>query len=195
MVKNFGSYLRNERELRGIPLEEIADNTKIHMRFLEALENNHYDKLPGEVFVKGYIRSYAKTIGTDVEEILAIYDESAGKEKKDKIWSEEEQGKRQFRQKQKFRNFLVWCGVIIAGIFFLILVFRLFIFSSNPDAQNKGFKTDYSTSKKSFSLGDNDEMTPLHTQNNSSPEPTLEGEIIPPLAPLENKKRKDKPER
>ena len=84
---------------------------------------------------------------------------------------------------------------IIAGIFFLILVFRLFIFSSNPDAQNKGFKTDYSTSKKSFSLGDNDEMTPLHTQNNSSPEPTLEGEIIPPLAPLENKKRKDKPER
>ena len=73
MVENFGSYLRNERELRGIPLEEIADSTKINMRFLQALESNDYEKLPaGEVFIKGYIRSYAKTIGTNVDEILAI---------------------------------------------------------------------------------------------------------------------------
>ena len=48
-MENFGSYLRNERELRGIPLEEIADSTKIHMRFLQALESNHYDKDFNEV--------------------------------------------------------------------------------------------------------------------------------------------------
>ena len=76
MVENFGSYLKHERELRGVPLEEISGTTKIHIRFLKALEENSFDQLPGEVFIKGYIRSYANTIGSDVEELLNIYKES-----------------------------------------------------------------------------------------------------------------------
>ena len=78
MVENFGSYLKHERELRGVPLEEISGATKIHIRFLQALEDNKFDELPGEVFIKGYIRSYANIIGTDVEEMLNIYEESVG---------------------------------------------------------------------------------------------------------------------
>ena len=76
MVDNFGSYLKHERELRGVQLEEISGATKIHIRFLKALEENSFDELPGEVFIKGYIRSYANIIGSDVEELLNIYKES-----------------------------------------------------------------------------------------------------------------------
>ena len=76
MIENFGSYLKHERELRGVSLEEISGTTKIHIRFLQALEKNNFDELPGEVFIKGYIRSYANIIGSDVEEILNIYEES-----------------------------------------------------------------------------------------------------------------------
>ena len=76
MVKDFGSYLKHERELRGVPLEEISGATKIHIRFLKALEENSFEKLPGEVFIKGYIRSYANIIGSDVDEMLNIYKES-----------------------------------------------------------------------------------------------------------------------
>ena len=83
MVENFGSYLKQERELRGVPLEEISSTTKIHIRFLQALEDNRFDELPGEVFIKGYIRSYAKTIGSDVEEMLRAYDESVVKSQKE----------------------------------------------------------------------------------------------------------------
>jgi cytoskeleton protein RodZ len=75
MVENFGSYLKKERELRGVPLEEISGATKIHIRFLQALEENKFDELPGEVFVKGYVRSYANIIGSDAEEVLNIYTE------------------------------------------------------------------------------------------------------------------------
>ena len=78
MVENFGSYIKHERELRGVPLEEISGATKIHIRFLQALEDNQFDELPGEVFIKGYIRSYANIIGSDVEEMLNIYEESVG---------------------------------------------------------------------------------------------------------------------
>ena len=78
MIENFGSYIKHERELRGVPLEEISRITKIHIRFLEALEDNRFDELPGEVFIKGYIRSYANIIGSDVDEMLNSYEESIG---------------------------------------------------------------------------------------------------------------------
>jgi cytoskeleton protein RodZ len=78
MEENFGSYLKKERELRGVPLEEISGATKIHIRFLKALEENKFEELPGEVFIKGYIRSYANIIGSDVEEVLNNYKECVG---------------------------------------------------------------------------------------------------------------------
>ena len=75
MVENFGSYLKHERELRGVSREEISGTTNIPLRFLKALEENSFDELPGEVFIKGYIRSYANIIGSDFEEMLNIYKE------------------------------------------------------------------------------------------------------------------------
>jgi cytoskeletal protein RodZ len=82
MVENFGLHLKHERELRGVSLKEIAESTRIHIRYLEALESNEFDNMPGEVFVKGYIRSYARVIGFDAEEMLNAYDESVGKDRK-----------------------------------------------------------------------------------------------------------------
>jgi len=83
MVENFGLHLKHERELRGVSLEEIAESTRIHIRFLKALENNDLDQLPGEVFIKGYIRSYARVIGFDSEEMVNVYDESVGRSRKE----------------------------------------------------------------------------------------------------------------
>ncbi len=83
MVENFGLHLKHERELRGVALEEIAESTRIHIRFLKALESNDLDQLPGEVFIKGYIRSYARVIGFDSEEMVNVYDESIGGNRKE----------------------------------------------------------------------------------------------------------------
>jgi cytoskeleton protein RodZ len=79
MSEDFGSYLKHERELRGVPLDEIAQSTKISIRFLRALEESRFEDLPGEVFVKGFIRSYGQAIGSNVDELLAAYDESGSK--------------------------------------------------------------------------------------------------------------------
>ncbi len=85
MTEDFGSYLKHERELRGVSLEEIASLTKIHIRYLNALENNQYDDLPGEVFIKGFIRSYARAIGANVDEWITAYDDSIGRDRREKI--------------------------------------------------------------------------------------------------------------
>jgi len=73
MAEDFGSYLKAERELRGVTLEELHAKTKIPIHFLQALEKNKFDELPEQVFIKGYIRSFAKVIGANEDEVLSTY--------------------------------------------------------------------------------------------------------------------------
>jgi hypothetical protein len=69
----FGEKLRKQRELRGIELDAISNTTKISTRMLRALEDEHFDQLPGGVFNKGFVRAYARQVGLDEEETIADY--------------------------------------------------------------------------------------------------------------------------
>ena len=70
---SFGEELKRERELREISLREVSEATKISMKFLQAIEENQFDLLPGGVFNVGFIRSYAKYIGVDDDEMVNNY--------------------------------------------------------------------------------------------------------------------------
>ncbi len=70
---SFGERLQREREMRGITLEEIAEATKIGTRSLRALEEQDFDKLPGGIFNKGFVRAYARYLGLDEEQAVADY--------------------------------------------------------------------------------------------------------------------------
>jgi len=75
---NFGERLKRERELREVTLEEITAHTRIGPRFLEALENEDWGKLPGGVFNRGFVRSVARYLGLDEESLLGEYDLAHG---------------------------------------------------------------------------------------------------------------------
>jgi len=75
---NFGERLKRERELREVTLEEITQATRIGSRFLEALENEEWDKLPGGVFNRGFVRSIAHYLGLNEEAFLGEYDLAHG---------------------------------------------------------------------------------------------------------------------
>ena len=75
-MNDLGEFLRRERELRRITLEDVAENTKISRRYLEAIEDDRYERLPGEAFVRGFIRSYVKYIGLDQAETMLMYDQA-----------------------------------------------------------------------------------------------------------------------
>lgn len=64
---SFGERMRREREMRGIKLEDISESTKISRRNLLALEEEHFDRLPGGIFNKGFVRAYARFLGLDEE--------------------------------------------------------------------------------------------------------------------------------
>jgi cytoskeletal protein RodZ len=75
---NFGERLKHERELREVSPNEVVVATRISLRFLEALENEDWEKLPGGVFNRGFVRAIARYLGLDEEKLLAEYDLARG---------------------------------------------------------------------------------------------------------------------
>src|ERR1700690_2566142 len=69
----FGDNLKREREMRGVSLDEITAATRIATRFLQAIENEQWDQLPGGVFNRGFVRAVAHYLGLDEENIVAEY--------------------------------------------------------------------------------------------------------------------------
>jgi cytoskeleton protein RodZ len=79
----FGELLKREREMREVSLNEVTVATRIAPRFLEALENQDWEKLPGGVFNRGFVRAIARYLGLDEENLLAEYDLAHGEENAD----------------------------------------------------------------------------------------------------------------
>jgi cytoskeleton protein RodZ len=82
MVKgSFGEILKREREMREVTLNEVTVATRIPPRFLEAFEREEWEKLPGGVFNRGFVRAIARYLGLDEENLLSEYDLAYGEQK------------------------------------------------------------------------------------------------------------------
>lgn len=77
-MESLGARLKREREKRKITLEEISLSTKIGTRFLVAIEEEHFDQLPGGIFNKGFVKAYARSVGVDEAEAVAEYELATG---------------------------------------------------------------------------------------------------------------------
>jgi transcriptional regulator with XRE-family HTH domain len=69
----FGRYLQTVRLERGLRLEAVADETRIAPSTLKAIEAEDFDRLPPDVFLKGFLRAFARAVGADEREALALY--------------------------------------------------------------------------------------------------------------------------
>jgi len=72
--QGFGTWLRCQREGREITLREIADSSKISLRYLQAFEEERFEVLPSSVFARGFLRQYARYIGLEPEEAVNFFD-------------------------------------------------------------------------------------------------------------------------
>src|SRR5450432_2340876 len=72
---SFGSRLREQREARAMSLADLSKVTKIPEKSLALLEAGSLDALPAEVFVRGFVRSYCRAVGLDVDATLRSYGE------------------------------------------------------------------------------------------------------------------------
>jgi len=90
----FGEHLKREREMRGVSLEEISAATRISLRFLEALENEQWERLPGGIFNRGFIRSVARFLGLDEDGLVAEYALETHERPEIAVWTKEPVRKR-----------------------------------------------------------------------------------------------------
>jgi cytoskeletal protein RodZ len=74
--ETIGSFLKRQRQLRQMSLAEVARVTRIPGGTLESIECDRFDELPGEVFVRGFLKSYAQAVGVVPAEVLARYTSS-----------------------------------------------------------------------------------------------------------------------
>ena len=71
--QHLGEMLRSARERRGLDRARIERDTRIRERYLSALERGAYDELPGEVYARGFLRTYATYLGLDPDAMVALY--------------------------------------------------------------------------------------------------------------------------
>jgi transcriptional regulator with XRE-family HTH domain len=131
-----GSYLRNAREARGLDLRDAAQQTRISIHYLKAIEEEDFCKLPGEVFVKGFLKNYARFLRLPEDEVVKLFGEcnkpapNAAATAAPKIDSQKQapaeiRAVNTIESKQpeglSLEPFL-WGGVIIIGIVLFILV-------------------------------------------------------------------------
>lgn len=118
-MESFGRYLRNEREQRGISVEDISRATKISPGQLKALESDELAALPTTTYVKGFIRAYSKHIGLDPNNTLLRFENYLQE-------IEQEDGgpiPQEYHVKQAiFRKDTPHLGIVIAGGGIILLV-------------------------------------------------------------------------
>ncbi len=73
-----GEQLRGAREVKGVDLHRVERDTKIRIKYLEALESGDFGDLPGEVYTRGFLRNYATYLGLDADDIVDEWRHEAG---------------------------------------------------------------------------------------------------------------------
>jgi cytoskeletal protein RodZ len=105
-MESIGEFFKQVRETKGLTVDEVASKTRIRTDFVKALEEGNFAKLPDQVFARGFVRSYARSLGLDEEDAIHRFTQSAGTfyEKQDererlRVRQAEEERKRQANRK------------------------------------------------------------------------------------------------
>lgn len=122
-MDSLGTFFREAREAQDLTFEQVAASTRIQETYLQALEEEHFSALPEKVFTKGFVRTYARTLGLDEEEALRRFSAAAGS-----FYQKEEEEQQQVLQREEDdrkgkanRNaVIILTGVILIGLIFIL---------------------------------------------------------------------------
>ena len=127
---SFGDYLKSIRLEKGISLEEISNETKIREDNLLLIEKEDFDRLPSEVYIKGFLRAYAKSVGADEEEAVRRYESSSFVLRKSDEYKAEV-----IRSGNKFWPHLILSLGTLLGIILSVLLCSIFIEQTSLNGQ------------------------------------------------------------
>jgi cytoskeleton protein RodZ len=121
-MESIGEFFKQVRETKGLTLDDVASKTRIHPDFLIALEAGNYTKLPDQVFAKGFVRSYARSLGLDEEDAMRRFEGSAGAFYEKQAEREQLRVKQAEDERRKKANRKVVLAGLAVGLLGLVLL-------------------------------------------------------------------------
>ena len=128
----FGRELQLEREQLGVPLEAVADGTKVSLRFLRALEAGDIASLPGGVFQRGIVRNYCKFLGLNEQEWLTRFATNQEIPNTEIDWTEFAENVKRTRVRTNASMRPRWWGVLLMLVVLVGLAFVAWHFVIGP---------------------------------------------------------------
>ena len=176
-MASLSEKLRRERELRGISLKQISDDTRVGVRFLEALEEGRLEFIPGEFYRRSYLRAYARYLGLDEDRAVNAY-----------IFSQNEKPTSETESPDgrppAIPFWLPWVGLsaVVLGIGAVVLMGTMWVVSSEPaPAAPSATKEIGETGAPAFT----ESVSPSEAVSSSASRvPVLSPPAPPPVPPL-----------
>lgn len=167
-MESIGEFFRQVRETKGLTIDEVASKTRIRTDFVKALEDGNFAKLPDQVFARGFVRSYARSLGLDEDDAIHRFTQSAGayydkqgERERLKVKQAEEDRKRKANRK---------AVAIAIGIAILTLIFLLSREQSSLLVRRSSSDLPASTPKRT---------APPTPESQDAP-PSQQAEAVPP---------------
>lgn len=161
--KELGDYLKNLRLKKNISLEEINRETKIRIKYLNAIEEGNFDAIPGgEVYLKGFLKNYADAVGIDSNEILKKYKEISTPKLQEfpQEETEAEKERRLIIDREKPKSKVPTIPLLLGGLILVIVLTTLSFIKTQPDTSIEPPKTTINSDKPS----QNDTSSTLETE-------------------------------
>lgn len=152
-MADIGDKLRSAREAKGLSIEDIEKATKIQGRYLTAIEQDEFDKLPGDFYVRAFIRQYAQVVGLDGKQLLSEYHNEIPQAEpeeyvEDSIDNKSEEVRKTTSSKKKLWKEYLPRIIVGVGIIVVILVCYVVYahFSAGNNQSNNNSANDVSVS-------------------------------------------------
>lgn len=180
-MESIGEFFKQVRETKGLTIDDVAAKTRIRTDFVKALEDGNFAKLPEQVFARGFVRSYARSLGLDEEDAINRFVQSAGayydkqvERERLKIRQAEEERQRQANRK---------AVAVAIGIAIFTLIFLLSREQSSLLVHRSSSELPASVSKRTAPAGSEAQDVP----------PSQPVEAVPPAPPAPKVKPSESP--
>lgn len=131
-MADIGDKLKKARKEKGMSVEDVEKITKIQRRYLTAIENNEFDQLPGDFYVRAFIRQYADVVGLDGKELLEDFQSEVPQAKPEEYVENsidnksEEIKKTTNNRKGQLQSYLPKIAAVIGVILVIIIVYLVY---------------------------------------------------------------------
>lgn len=122
-MESVGEFFKQVRETKGLTVDDVASKTRIRPDYVKALEEGNFAKLPDQVFARGFVRSYARSLGLDEEDAMHRFIQSAGafydkQEERERLRVKQAEDER--RKKANRKVVVAAVGVALLGLVLLL---------------------------------------------------------------------------